>query len=123
MSTVEGPLAESLERQRDALNARFAAARTGGFAIDAEAFAQHLAENVEPIVRAVAADMAERTDAVTAALYELSLTLVAKDVVGPRAKQAILNDAWRGVLPTIPRLVARDAARVAGCVTNAIGNV
>jgi hypothetical protein len=48
---------------------------------------------------------------------------VAKDVVGPRAKVAILNDAWRSVLPAMARLVAREPARVAGCVTNALYNV
>jgi hypothetical protein len=123
MQPLTGPLAESLERQRVTLNARFAAAQKGGARIDGEAFLSHLGQTVDPIIRAVAAAFAEKVDAVTAALYDLSLGLIATNVLGPQTCCPPVVEAWRRLLPALPRLVAREPARVAASVTNAVHNV
>jgi hypothetical protein len=123
MEPMTGPLAQSLERQRVPLNARFAAAQKAGARIDAEAFLAHLAQTLDPIVRAVASTFAEKVDAVTAALYDLSLSLFSTHILGPQTSCPPVIDAWRRLLPAVPRLLAREPARVAASVTNAVHNV
>jgi hypothetical protein len=120
---LTGPLAQSLDRRRDAFNARFAAAQKGGARIDGPAFLRHLAEVVDPIVRAVAALFPEKTDATVAALYDQSLDLFAANLLGPESCCPPVVDAWRRLLPALPRLVAREPARVAASITNAVHNL
>ena len=119
---LTGPLADALKRGRDGYNARFAAARKAR-PIDADAFFAHLAQVVDPIVRAVAAEFAEKVDQVTSELYSLSLELISASVIGPGAKSRQVEQAWRVLLPLVPRLLAREPGRVAACVTNAMHNL
>jgi len=115
-------LAGALARQRDAFNARFAAARSAS-PLDSDAFGDHLATVVEPIVASVAAIFAEKVDAVTAALFDVSLELFAAKLLGPDAKESWVTEAWRRLLPSLPLLVAREPDRTAACVSNAIVNL
>jgi hypothetical protein len=124
MPPLEGPLARSLERHRAALNAKFAAAHSwAGGRIDGPAFLSHLAEIVAPIVGAVGELASDRTDAVTVALYDVSLELFAANIFGPDSASPAYVDAWRRLLPTLARPLAREPRRVAASVTNAIHHV
>jgi hypothetical protein len=123
MAQVTGALAEALARNRESLNARFAAAQMGGSRIDQAAFMQHLADVVEPIVRAVAAEFAEKVDPVTLALYDLSLELFGATLLGPASTCPPVALVWRKLLPRIPRLLAREPGRVAGSLSNAVHNL
>src|SRR5579871_6684230 len=123
METITGPLAEALKRGRQIFNAKFAAANSADRPIDAADFQRHLALTLDPIVRTVAANFAERTDAVVEALYDLSLDLFRHSLLGPNAMYPAVPEAWRNLLPRIPRLLGREPARVAGSVTNAIYNL
>jgi len=120
---MEGPMAEALKRGREKFNAKFAAARTAGLSIDPGEFSRHLSDAVDPIVRAVAGEFAEKTDAVTVGLYDLSLELFGLSMLGAGARSSTLTQAWREIFPAIPRLIARDPTLVAGCVCNAIQNL
>src|SRR6202034_2933861 len=91
--------------------------------IDGDAFQRHLANTLDPIVRSVAAEFAERVDAVTGALFDLSLDLFSKSLLGPATQYPAIQAAWLTLLPRLPRLVAREPAQVAGAVTNALYNL
>jgi hypothetical protein len=123
MEQVTGPMAEALARHREALNARFAAAQMGGARIDPAAFMEHLGEVVEPIVRAVAGEFAEKVDSVTLALYDLSLELFGATLLGPGNTCPPILVVWRKLLPRVPRLLSREPGRVAGSLSNAVHNL
>ncbi len=123
MERLTGPLADSLQRGRSSFNARFMAASKADAPIDGEAFQQHLAVTLDPIVRSVASEFPERTDAVTGVLFDLSLDLFNKSLLGPASRYPAIQAGWQKLLPRLPRLVAREPARVAGCVTNAMYNL
>jgi hypothetical protein len=123
MTQMTGPMAQALARNREALNARFAAAQMGGSRIDQAAFMEHLAEVVEPIVRAVAAEFAEKVDPVTLALYDLSLELFEAILLGPQNTCPAISLVWRKLLPRLPCLLAREPGRIAGSLSNAVHNL
>jgi hypothetical protein len=123
MTQMTGPMAEALARNREALNARFASAQMGGSRIDQGAFMEHLADVVEPIVRAVAAEFAEKVDSVTLALYDLSLELFGATLLGSESTCPQIALVWRKLLPRLPRLLAREPGRVAGSLSNAVHNL
>lgn len=117
---MHGPLAAFLAAHRDALNARFAAARHMLPQLDGGAFLEHLRGTLSPIADAVAADAIEKVEPVLFALYELSLDLVGRQLLGPAARRPVVNDGWRTLLPRAPRLLGREPVRLAGAVTNAL---
>jgi hypothetical protein len=113
-------LARALDADRAAYNGRFLLARRGGARVDPAAFAGVLAEDLAPAAEAVAAVAPERVGPVVAALYDIALDLLARDHLGPNARQAAVVAAWRRLLPRLPRLLAGDPGGVAGAVTNAV---
>jgi hypothetical protein len=123
MERLTGPLADVLKRGRSEFNARFTAASKADVPIDEEGFRHHLAVTLDPIVRSAAAEFAERTDAVAIALFDLSLGLFTKSLLGPAARYPVIDTAWHDLLPRMPRLMAREPAQVAGAVTNALYNL
>jgi hypothetical protein len=116
-------LADSLSRQRELFNARFAAARCSCSNLDATAFLEHLANTLDPIVRKVADMLPEKVDPVSLALYELSLELFVARLMGPEAKTPWVASVWRELLPAAASLVAREPGRLAACASNAILNL
>ena len=118
-----GPLAEALERGRARYNARFAAARKGGAAIDGDSFLVHLGNAVGPVVEAVHAEMPDRVDGVLNTLFDVSLELFAASLLGPRSKSPVVGEVWTKLLPPAARLVLRDPKRVAAALSNAAYNL
>jgi hypothetical protein len=123
MERLTGPLADVLRRGRSAFNAKFAAASNADVPIDAQGFQHYLAGTLDPIVRSVSAEFAERTETVAVALFDLSLELFGRNLLGPSAKYPAIDAAWRKLLPRMPLLMAREPAQVAGAVTNALYNL
>ena len=101
-----GPLAEALERGRDKFNTRFSYASRINHRLDAEAFSEHLVDNLRPIVEAVADEHPERVDAVTEVLYDLSLDLVGRGYLGPSSHTRQLDVLWSEYLPALATFVA-----------------
>lgn len=120
---VSDVYAEALQADRDALNARFAERRLAGQDVDPDAFLAHLATVIDPLVCQVGETLPERIRAVVSGLYSTSLELFAASLLGPEAKVTEIAVVWQRLLPAIPRLVARDPARVAGCLSNAVYNL
>lgn len=123
METLTGPLAEALACHREELNARFLARRRAGVELDGPNFLEHLATTVDPLVRAVAAALPEKTESVSLALYDASLDLFASKWLGPEAKNQNVREAWQKLLPRAPVLLAREPARLAGSISNAVVNL
>ena len=120
MEPLTGPLADALRRNRQIFNAKFAAATRAEKPIDGADFQHFLAETLDPIVRSVATVFPERADPVVDTLFDVSLDLFRHGLLGSKSKAPAIPDAWRNLLPLIPRLVAREPSRVAGSVTNAL---
>jgi hypothetical protein len=121
--SLSEPFAAALKARRESLNARFAERRKAGGPIDAPAFLEHLAAVVDPIVQAVDREFPERTRAAVEQLYDLSLELFTLSLLGPRARLPQVDAVWRRLLPSFGRFLARDPARVAGCLSNAAWNL
>ncbi len=117
---VTGVFAEHLRDRRQEYNDRFTAMRMAAPSLSGEAVLAHLAETVAPIVDAVAAAVPEKAGAVCDALYGVSLELLARDLVGPRCRIAIVDDAWRVLLGGLPQVTAEAANPFARTVTNAV---
>jgi hypothetical protein len=113
----DSALARALARDRDRLNARVALARRRGSRLDASRLANHLVEGLAPVVEAVARD---RVDAVCAALFDLSVDLIAREVLGAEGRHACADAAWRETLPRLATHLAAAPGRVAAAITNAV---
>jgi hypothetical protein len=111
-------LAAALERQRARYNAL-----VRGKAIDIDAFSRHLREVVAPAVESVHSIDLAAVDAVTSALYEMSVDLFAASLLGPNSRSGMVRDTWSALLPSTPRVLRLDPRRVAGAVTNAALNI
>lgn len=86
-------------------------------------FFDHLAEAVAPIVNSVADVLPECACGVANDLYDLSLELFAANTIGPSASAPEIQQVWTAILPRIPKLMSRDAAVLAGSLSNAAFNV
>jgi hypothetical protein len=118
-----GPLADALKRNRESLNARFVQAQRTAAAIDVEAFMTHLVTVVDPIVGAVASHFAEKGEATAIALYDVSLELLGHGIFGPEARDRAVAAVWLELLPSLPRLLAREPRGIAASLTNAAHNI
>jgi hypothetical protein len=114
---------EALKADRQALNGRFVERRVAGCQIDAEAFLHHLATVVAPIVCEIASVFPERARLAVGQLYDVSLELFGASLLGPAARIPEVEALWRRLLPSIPKALARDPARLVGKLSNAVVNV
>lgn len=117
------PLAKALELGRETFNARFASAKALYPALDGAYFAVHLRQTVAPIVEAVNAIRPERTGAVVDALYDVSLDLLTKDMLGPAGRHPEIAAVWNTLFPRIPNLIADNPRLVASGASNAVHNI
>jgi hypothetical protein len=117
---IRGALAESLARGRDRYNAKFAESKLGRVKVDEEEFAGHLAGVVAPIAEAVAVVAPEKVDATVMALYDISLDLFGRRLLGI---DGLIDETWRKLLPAVPAAVASSPRRVVGAMSNAIHNL
>jgi hypothetical protein len=122
-SRISHVFAEALQAERESLNARFAEHRVAGHQVDANAFLDHLATTVDPLVCRIAETLPERVRTVVTELYSTSLELFSASLLGPGAKVTEIADVWQRLLPAAAQLVARDPARVVGCLCNAVYNI
>jgi hypothetical protein len=78
---------------------------------------------VDPIIRAVAERFPERARVAVQQLYEVSLDLFTASLLGPTARIPHVDALWRRLLPALGEFLARDPARLAGCLSNAASNI
>jgi hypothetical protein len=120
---IAGGLADALLRGRDRFNTKFAYARRIYPSLDPDVFKEHLLRVVSPIADAVAAVAPGRLDAVVSALYDVSLDLIGKGLLGNETRYPALTKSWSQLFTSLPHLLASDPRRVAGAVSNAIYNL
>lgn len=120
---ISGALAAVLAANRERLNARVAAARMSGRGVDAKELGELLQTAVAPAVDALNASDAAAAERAALALIELTIDLLAADVIGANARVPAIVPAWQRILPLTRRLLRYDARRVAGAMTNALTNI
>ena len=119
----KGAFAQALKNNRDKLNTKFAYARHAYPAIEGEAFKEHLRLIVEPIVEAVNHVAPKQVDDVLMALYDFSLSLMSKGMVGAETRYPALQRGWNQIFVQFPHLLAQDPVRFAGSISNALYNL
>ncbi len=119
-SGIHPSFADALRADRESLNRRFALRQQAGARIDETAFQGHLRTTVNDLVQSVAATQPERVRAVAGSLFDVSLDLFAAGLLGAQVKHSHVIAAWHEVLPRATRLLARDPAGIAGCLSNAV---
>jgi len=119
----DAPLARALERNRERFNARVSLARRQGRKLESAALLSHLLESVAPIAAAVERAAADRLDSVIETLFELSVALVSREVLGPGSRHPRAVEAWRTLLPLLANRIADEPALVVGALTNAAFNL
>jgi hypothetical protein len=117
---VSEPLAFVLRNGRDALNARFAAARRQYPALDGEAFRAFLETTVDPLAQATHAAAPDSLAEVVMAAYELGLELAGQRLVGSDARHPLIEQGWRALASTAVPLVARAPRLVLAAWCNAL---
>ncbi|MEO5373449.1 MAG: hypothetical protein H7840_04125 [Alphaproteobacteria bacterium] len=113
-------VAALLEERRQSLNARFRAARGLTPRLDGDAVLTHLGTTIAPIVQAVAEARPERAGPVLDRLYDLSLDLLGRSVIGPESRHPAIDEGWRRLLGGLPGLTAAEPEAMARIVTNAL---
>lgn len=110
--------AEILRQNRARYNALFTAARLNSPTLDGAAFGQHLSECISPIVQQVYETQSERAAEVAGALYEISLDLFSKKLLGPAPRSEFIPLAWKELFPLLSHLLDNEPKRLAGAVCN-----
>ena len=117
---VTGRLASILEARRGRYNAQFAEARRNRPSLDPDRFGDHLRPVVAPLLERVGQTAPGQESAVADVLYDLSLDLVGRDLLGPTARYPAVVEGWSWLLAALADRLAEAPRQVAGAVTNAL---
>jgi hypothetical protein len=119
-TSLPSALAAELAAGRDRYNGLFLSARRDHRRLDADAVLAHLRDHLPAAVEAVAAVAPAAVPAVTTALYELSLALIGRELLGPQAQAPQLKIVFDRLLPAMPRLLAAAPAKLTTALINAV---
>lgn len=122
---ADGPMARVLARHRDRFNAAFAQARRTVRGLDPDAFSGHLIGRVGPLLDRMgrmASGGADdgALDAAGVALYDLSLELFAKGILGGPERYPAVGRAWADLFPRISDLILAAPRRLPAALVNAL---
>ena len=117
---LTGAVAAELAAGRDRYNNLFLSARREHRRIDADAVLAHVRHRLPPAVEAVAAIEPAAVPKVMTTLYELSLELIGRELLGPQAQAPQLNLVFDQLLPAMPRLLAAAPAKLTSALVNAV---
>lgn len=116
-----GPaLKGELTARRSRYNTAFARARASGAHLDAEAFACHVRDAIDPVATAVAEVAPSQVGAVVETLYDLSLDLLARGLLGPQAKSSVLSKHWAPLLSAGAAHLTSAPRPIAAAIGNAL---
>lgn len=115
-----GIFAAILKQNRARFNAKFHAAKTNAPFIDGAAFGAHLSTTVAPIVEAIHELQPHRASVAAEELYDLSLSLFAKNILGATPRVLPIASAWRELLPHLTAVLAHEPKKIAGAICNAL---
>jgi hypothetical protein len=117
---ISAPLRSELQRTRARCNARFAVARRAHRRLCPAAFATHLRSGVDPIVAAVHARDPAAVPAAFEALYDASLELCGRELVGPEARDPVASAGWTALLVASAGLLLREPHLTVSALSNAL---
>jgi len=124
---IDGPFAGVLERNRTRFNTAFAGARRSLRGLDPAVFSDHLIHRTAPVVEQVSTllktDTSETVDLVGIALYDLSLELFAKGILGGPERYPAVARAWKDLFPAIAGFIASEPKGLPAAVINALCNL
>ncbi len=120
---ITGPLAASLEANRDRFNSLAAKAFHNSPGLDPVEFSALLRGPVQAIVDAVGAVASDRAIRTAARLFEVSLTLFSQGYLGPRSRGPLVQALWEHLLPVLAPLLALNPGQVAGALSNIAVNM
>jgi hypothetical protein len=120
---ISEALTSVLRSGRVEFNRQFAEARRLYPDLDGGALSEFLASRVDGVVRAVGQVQPDRVADVVMATYEIGLELVGQKLVGPGARNPIVEEGWPRVLLSVKPLVAAAPTRILGAVSNALHNL
>lgn len=116
------PLSLALEARREHINARVSTALRGAPGLQAEVVHAFLAGTLAPLAASVHALAPERTPELVERLVEAALPLLARDLLGPRARNPAVGWGWE-LLARWPDLLLAEPVRLARAVSNALYNL
>ncbi len=119
-SLISGAFAKILEANRHSFNVRFAETRHQHPSVDPAAFRELLCSTIAPIVDAVNSVSPERAEEVAQILYDMSLDLLSRNLLGQKSRQPAIAEGWRKLYPQIPRFIAASPQRTFTSITNAL---
>jgi hypothetical protein len=118
--SIGGAFAEILQTERARFNALFHAAQMNAPALDGAPFGVHLSTRVAPFVEAIHARDETRSHSAAVALYEISLQLFAKNLLGDAPRSTLIPLAWEKLFPALPQFASK---RVFGALCNALTQI
>src|SRR5262249_7069575 len=83
----------------------------------------HLRRSVDPIVTAADAAFSDSVPVIVDALYEVSLELVSKNVLGPDARSPEVDRLWPVLLSGCARFLAEDPRALVAGLSNGLYNL
>jgi hypothetical protein len=120
---ISEAFASVLRAGRDDFNARFAEARRQFPGLSGDEFGAFLQTAVNDVVTAVVAVRPERAAETASVAFDVALELVGQGLVGPGARQGLMEEGWRRILPAVSLWVAEAPARILAAVCNALHNL
>src|SRR5688572_18550523 len=101
---MDSPFATALKNNRDKLNTKFAYAKHAYPGLDGEVLKEHLRLHVEPVIETVHQAAPEKTEETLIALYDVSLDLIGKGLLGEEARYPALLKGWHQLFQQLPHL-------------------
>jgi hypothetical protein len=112
-----------LRSGRGEFNRRFSEAKRLYPNLAAGTFSEFLQNGVDPLMTEVARVSPDRVADVAQAAYDVALELVGQRLAGPGARDGMLGESWRQLLPPLAGLIALEPARLLAALTNAVHHI
>jgi hypothetical protein len=120
---ISDAFASALRAGRPEFNAQFAEARRLYPELDGAVLLEFLRTHVDPLIRALEPAHSDGVPEVVIAAYDASLELVGQKLVGPGARNQLIEEGWRRLLTPVAALIATSPARSISAVSNALHNL
>ncbi|HJZ54753.1 MAG TPA: hypothetical protein VKE74_07320 [Gemmataceae bacterium] len=120
---IAPPFVRALEAGRERFNARFAQARRAFPRLEGQVFLDLLRRRVDPVLQAIAERDEGQVAAATDVLYDVTLELLGKGMLGQTARQPDFERLWTEALTGTAVLIARQPGELIGRLSNALYNL
>jgi hypothetical protein len=124
MEGLVGPtFAAALAADRERFNARFAQARREHPGLDGGAFLEHLIRSIDPAIRAIGELDGSRVRELVEVLYDVSLEMFCKGLIGPHSRLPGFEKLWGELLVGAAPALAAAPGELIPELTNALYNL